>query len=290
MGKQERALKVVSLIPSVTDSIFTLGFGDRLVGVTDFCPIRKEHAEHIIRVGGPKSVSVENILYLSPDLVITNKEENSREQVEALSDNALEVWVSTPASIREGIDFLWELVRRLGGESRVVLGQIRSLEQLWETTGRSASHATRMPVFCPIWFEHDQSLGSWWMTFNNETYCHDVLTICGGRNVFSQRKRMYPLEADLGFSQPEEYRGRDTRYPRVTAQEIVQKNPQVIILPDDPYNFSKQDQQVLLDAVSMTDAVINNRVFQIDGTWISWYGTRTARALVELPAFLNHMP
>ena len=69
------------------------------------------------------------------------------------------------------------------------------------------------------------------MTFNGDTYSSDLLEQLGGENIFANRNRSYPLEADLGFVSAEEGGIRDTRYPRVRCEEVLSAQPDIIILP-----------------------------------------------------------
>ena len=145
-------------------------------------------------------------------------------------------------------------------------------------------------VFCPIGREPDAGAGpaAWWMVANRETYLHDVLRVCGGRNVFADRDRRYPLAADLDSTRPADPPdpARDTRYPRVTIAEIMAAAPDVILLPSEPYPFADLDLAEL-QALRGIPAVQNERVYRVDGSLLTWPGTRLAQALAEVPALLN---
>jgi ABC-type Fe3+-hydroxamate transport system substrate-binding protein len=125
------------------------------------------------------------------------------------------------------------------------------------------------------------------MTANRATYVHDVLRLCGGANVFAERERRYPLAADLDPAQPAEAHapGRDTRYPRVTSAEVVALAPEVILLPSEPYPFAEADLAAF-DAWPEMPAVQSGRIHLVDGSALTWPGTRLAAALAELPALL----
>ena len=101
--------RVVSLVPSLTESLFDLGFGDAVVGITDYCVHPAEKLEDIPRIGGPKNPRVEDIIRLHPDLVLANWEENTRQTVEALEQAGIPVWVTFPKSVRQSLDVLWAL-------------------------------------------------------------------------------------------------------------------------------------------------------------------------------------
>lgn len=93
-----------------------------------------------------------------------------------------------------------------------------------------------------------------WMSINGDTFIHDVLVRFGFENVFGSRK---------------------DRYFEVTAEEIEQANPEVIILPNEPYNFL--EKHIKEFETLKIDAMKNKQVFLVDGTYFCWYGTRMAR-------------
>ena len=124
------------------------------------------------------------------------------------------------------------------------------------------------------------------MTFNQFTYAHDVLSLVGGENVFAGRQRLYPLEADLGLLQPSGEDKGDTRYPRVIAEEIIRAKPDVILLPNDPFTFDQGHKQNILRQLGDTPAVKNSRIYFMDGSLVTWHGTRLGKALQALPQYL----
>jgi ABC-type Fe3+-hydroxamate transport system substrate-binding protein len=280
--------RVVSLVPSVTGSLFDLNLGHCLVGVTDFCVYPPAGVAGLPRLGGTKNPDRERILALQPDLVIANQEENRPEDVAALRAAGVPVWLTFPCTAREALNVLWSLVRLFDAGAQ---GQVlAALERSYEITSLVAENMLPVDVFCPIWREPDAAVGpaAWWMAANRRTYLSDVLRICGGRNVFAERDRRYPLAADLDPTRPADPPDplRDTRYPRVTLAEIIAAAPEVILLPSEPYAFSAADQAELL-AQRTIPAVRNERIYLVDGSLLTWPGTHLARALAEVPALLN---
>ena len=280
--------RVVSLVPSVTGSLFDLQLGHCLAGVTDFCVYPPAGVAGLPKVGGTKNPDVDKILALRPDLVIANQEENRREDVAALTAAGVPVWVTFPCTAREALNVLWAMVRLF--DSPRLGPTLVALERSFEVTSLAAENMPPVSVFCPVWREPAAGAGSaaWWMAANRETYLHDVLRVCGGRNVFAERNRRYPLAADLDPARPADSPdpARDTRYPRVTAQEIVAAAPDVILLPSEPYAFAEGDRDEL-QAWRDTPAAQNSRIYLVDGSLLTWPGTRLAQALAELPAMLN---
>lgn len=271
--------RVVSLVPSMTESLFDLGFGQTVVGASDYCT-RPETAERLPKVGGPKNARIADILALRPDLVIANREENSREVVEGLLAAGAAVWLTFPRTVREAIDDLWTLTRLFRSDAARMKVDVleRSLE--WLMLANQDQPVRR--VFCPIWQELGEGAEAWWMTFNGLTYPSDLLALLGGVNVFATRERRYPLQADLGLVPPEAPGERDTRYPRVTQAEIMAAQPELILLPDEPYSYGEKDAAAARAWFAGTPAAENNRILMVDGSLLMWPGTRLGLALTTL--------
>jgi ABC-type Fe3+-hydroxamate transport system substrate-binding protein len=131
------------------------------------------------------------------------------------------------------------------------------------------------------------------MTVNRDTYMHDLLHTIGVENVFADRERRYPLAADLGTAEPipaddPRVRERDVRYPRVSLDEIVAMQPEVVLLPDEPYVFTQADA----DEIARLDipAAKNGQIYLVEGSLLTWHGTRIAYALRDLPPLLGTVP
>jgi ABC-type Fe3+-hydroxamate transport system substrate-binding protein len=273
--------RVVSLIPSMTLNLFELGFGDSVVGITDYCTKPGEKLIDLPRMGGPKNADIEMIAAQSPDLVILSQEENSEKIVEGLLDKGISVWMIFPKTVEQSLDVLRSLLALYHTDAPVI--KINTLQMAVDYANLAAETQPRVRYFSPIWLGEEQGL-DWYMTFNEDTYMSDVLRMFGGDNIFSTRTRRYPLTADLGLEEPDAGdTKRDTRYPRVTAEEIVQAAPELILVPDDPYQFKDTDKERLFRLLSKTPAVLNNNVHFIDGSLIMWDGVMLGAALQQLP-------
>lgn len=275
--------RIVSLVPSMTASMFDLGLGHKLVGVSDYCTYPAESLQGLERVGGPKSIIIERILDLKPDFIIANQEENSRDQVEQLAEKHL-LWLTFPKSVRQGLADLWQLARLSHDE--MVYARVRTLETAVEYAELALHESNHPRVFVPIWRGEVRDT-AWWMTINDQTYLADVIRLLGGENVFATRERKYPLEAELGWVESEPAGNRDTRYPRVSAQEVVEAAPEAIILPDDPYRFSEEEVRAMRAVFSATPAVKKGRIYRVDGRLLAWHGTFIGKALNELASLLR---
>jgi iron complex transport system substrate-binding protein len=276
--------RVVSLVPSYTESMFDLGLGEFVVGITDYCIHPAEGVANLPRLGGTRDPRLDEIIDLQPEIVLANWEENTRYTVESLEANGLAVWVTFPKTVRQALDVLWTLVGLFRSQAAVVRLEMLELTLDWAVS--AAAERASLPGFCPIWSDRTKEGVEWWMTFNQETYSHDLLTLLGFKNVFGERERLYPLEADLGLAQPEEPGERDIRYPCVTLEEIEAAQPQVLLLPSEPFAFDESHRQHLAAILPSAPAIQAGRVHLVDGSLIAWPGTRLAHALRELPALL----
>ena len=276
--------RVVSLVPSLTESMFDLGLGTSLVGITDYCVRPEEGVDKIPRLGGPKNPRIDDILSLKPDLIITNWEENPPQVVDALRDAGFPVWVSFPMTVRQSLDVLWTLVGIFRSPSAAT--RVETLELTLDWAISSSSQRKPLSYFCPIWYGTRDGI-HWWMTFNQHTYCYDLLRLLGCHNVFAKRIRNYPLEADLGLVAAEDPGDRDTRYPCIGLEEILSLEPDLILLPSEPFAFDEFHRILLLDLLKSLPAIQLGHIYLVDGTLITWHGTRLAHALRELPALLD---
>jgi ABC-type Fe3+-hydroxamate transport system substrate-binding protein len=258
--------RVVSLVPSDTYSVLALGARDRLVGRTIYCDLPE--VADVPAVGGTKDVDVEAVLALEPELVIANQEENTRAALEALAGK-VPVLVSLPRRVDQGIAHLARLARIFGVEDRAEVKEL--VRRGYALRGAGAGEVR---AFMPIWMEP-------LMTVNADTFGSDVLAQVGLANAFGDRLRLYPLAADLGKTAPQDAGGRDVRYPRVTLDEIRARDPQLIVLPDEPHAFTAADEAVF------TEALPKARVLRISGRDVFWYGAWTIGAIDRLAAQLS---
>ena len=252
-----RPRRIVSLVPSITETLCALGLADALVGITVYCVEPRAVVGGKTRIGGEKNPDLEKIRGLAPDLVVANVEENLREHVDTLRSWSIPVWVTYPRTVVEGI----RLIADLGAVTGTEAPASELLEQIEPLYARVAGAAARRPavdVFYPIWRGP-------YMTINRDTYIHDMLRVCGARNVFGDR--------------PE-------RYPTVTLDEVAARRPAVILLPDEPFRFRRAH---LADFASYLDvpAVRDGRIHLVDGKPFSWHGPRIAEALRMLPALID---
>jgi ABC-type Fe3+-hydroxamate transport system substrate-binding protein len=261
--------RIVSLVPS--DTLNVQALGGTLVGRTRYC----DADASVPIVGGTKDVDVEAVAALRPDLIVANQEENSRVHLEQLAQRQLPVLISFPRTVADGLAHLARLVRVLGSSEASRALVARGLAAHGEA---EAALKVREPVraFVPIWMDP-------LMTVNGQTFMSDALRLAGATNVFADRERRFPLAADLGQAIPTSAGTRDTRYPRITLEEVVARKPSLILLPDEPHPFSEQDAAVF------RGLSIGAKVVLCGGRDLSWYGAQSVDGIPRLRSLIDSL-
>jgi ABC-type Fe3+-hydroxamate transport system substrate-binding protein len=274
--------RIVSLVPSDTFTLFELGVGERIVGRTRFCVDPAPAVERIPIVGGTKDPDLDAIAALRPDVVIANQEENARPSLEALAQRGITTFVVFPRRVADGLALIARYARMMGVEREPAARElVRRAYALGVGAVALPDDAPR--AFVPIW---DDPL----MTFGDDVYAADVLRQVGLGNAFGDRERRYPLAADLGRRSPlaaDRVADRDTRYPRITVEEVVARAPEVVLLPDEPYAFAAADRERF--AALDLPAARRGAVELIAGKQLFWYGSYAIEALPRLRAFAARM-
>lgn len=254
--------RVVSLLPSMTDSMIALGLGRFLVGVTDSCQL-PESAAGISRVGEAENPRVADIIALQPELILAGEEENPQSQIKALTEAGLRVWEISPRSVRQALANLRDLTLMYASEStlQTVVWLDRAVDWL---EGSRPEQSVR--VFCPRSREGPVDNPAGWVTINGDTYTGDLLSLCGAENIFADRD--------------------SSRHPRVSPEEVIAEAPDIILLPGEPFPFTQEDAAAIRKRMPEIPAVKAERIFLVDGRLLFWAGTRVGEAIRSLPALL----
>lgn len=252
----ERPARIVSLVPSWTETLFAFGAGDEIVGLTRFCVEPADRVAGVPKIGGTKNPDIKAIVDLKPEIVIANAEENRREDIEKLRAAGIPVFTTysrTVAAAVEAILKLGQVVGRPAEADAIAREVVREVSVI--ETGLGVWNRLRFRVFCPIWKNP-------WMAFNADTYAHDVLRMLGFNNIFAAAGE---------------------RYPRVTLDETLELRPDFVLLPNEPYEFSQKDADELKP---LLPPALSRRVVLIDGRDLHWYGAHMASGFKRLAALL----
>lgn len=234
-------MRVVSLCPSITESLIALGAADDLVGVTRYCIHPREVVRGLRKVGGTKNPDLAAIRALAPDLVFLNSEENRREDHDALASE-FEVDVSHPRAPGD-VPPLLRRWGRLVGRDEAGEGRAREVED-----AIAALRSERPPAFSYAYLIWKNP----WMSVSDDTYVAGLLRAAGGENVFGRRAEPYPA---------------------VTEKEIVASRPDVLLLPDEPYRFREEHRAAWVPLLPDAEVLL------VSGDDLCWHGVRTTRGL-----------
>ncbi len=228
--------RIVSLVPSLTEAL-AVTVPDRLAGATDWCT--HPAGLDVPRVRGTKNPDRSAIAALEPDLVVCNREENRRLDVDRLRAAGVPVWVT----VIETVDEALASMRRLFAD---VLG-VGEPSWLTEAAAEWSRPVPAPPLRCavPIWRDP-------WMVVGPRTFTGHVLARLGLSNVF-----------DAG----------EDRYPHVSVGQVLERRPDVVLLPDEPYLFTADDGPEAFPG--LTSVLVSGRA-------LTWYGPSLATARAEL--------
>ncbi|MDI7268795.1 MAG: helical backbone metal receptor [Myxococcota bacterium] len=254
--------RVVSLVPSLTETVCALGAGPALVGRTRYCVEPAERLSDVPVVGGAKDPDLRAVLALRPTLVIMGVDENRREDYDRLRAAGAQILVANVRSVIDVPAVVMEIGKRLGtvGAARTMAAEIEGAYATVVSFVGEIQRASAQPLlhsFCPVWRDP-------WIVASVGTYVADVLSCVGLPSLFHT-----PREGPAA-----------SFYREVTPGEVVDMDPGVVLLPSEPYPFGPDDRDEVLSWPLR--ASVDEQVHLVDGRMLTWYGARTASALHAL--------
>jgi ABC-type Fe3+-hydroxamate transport system substrate-binding protein len=241
--------RIISLVPSQTELLADLGLGDEVIAITKFCIHPDEWFRSKERIGGTKMLHLDQIKSLQADLIIGNKEENERAQVEELMQTE-NVWMSDIKTLDEACD----MIRRIGEltHKKEKAGEIASeIEKRFSDFLALQKNTPKKRVAYFIWKNP-------WMVAGGGTFIDHMLGLCGMENVFVKN---------------------EGRYPEVTLPELAAANPGIILLSSEPYPFREKHIELLRETCPKAKTLL------VDGELFSWYGSR----LLKSPGYFSEL-
>lgn len=251
MGKEHApatgVVRIVSLVPSITELLFSLGLQEHLVGRTGFCVHPKGPVRRVSKVGGTKTVDVAKVRKLGATHLVVNVDENPRAVVEELAGFVPNVIVTHPIEPEDNI----RLYRLLGG----IFGRESKAEELASAFIRELAHTRDAARE----FDHEKVLyliwKSPWMTVSRATYISRMLDLVGWETV--------PEQAH-------------SRYPSVELTPQTMHDVDVVLLSTEPYSFADRHVDEIRGELPVGS---NPQIALIDGGMTSWYGSRAIDGL-----------
>lgn len=244
--------RIVSLVPSLTELLFDLDLGDRVVGRTAFCVHPKARIKKVKSVGGTKTINIDKLRRLAPTHAVVNIDETPRPLAEQLKADGIDVIVTHPVEVADNL-----LLYRLLG---AVFGADAAAEELSERFRAAYAAAVdeareRAPrrVLYLIWKDP-------WMTVTRDTYVSRMLALAGWHTIPEAAER---------------------RYPEIAMDDALLADVDHVLFASEPFPFQERH----VDAFRAAYPAHAAKALAIDGEMVSWYGSRAIAGLSYLAAF-----
>ena len=255
--------RIVSLVPSVTELLFALGIGDRLVGRTGFCIHPKDNIKTVPKVGGTKSVDIDAIRQLAPTHLIVNIDENEKPTIDQLANFVPNVIVTHPLGPLDNLP-LYRLLGGIFGREGKAAELCEAFQKAYSDAVHACANLPRERVLYLIW-------KSPWMTVSRDTYVSRTLAAVGLDTVEIESKDRYPK---LEF----------------TAELVAHVDR--VLLSSEPYTFRERHLDEIRQTLAAADHFFVPTGLEkaespvtaslIDGEMTSWYGSRAIEGMKYL--------
>ncbi len=240
-------MRIVSLVPSITELLCDLGLSEEIVGRTGFCIHPWETVREIPKVGGTKDVLMDRVRELEPTHVVVNVDENLKEDAEELATFVPNVVVTHPLGPRDNLDLYRQMGREFGREAEAE-GLCERFEAAYERA--TANPGPERSVLYLIWRDP-------WLTVSPDTYIARTLALFNWQPVV--------------LGNPEGDKGQPVRYPQVDLADFAEVDR--VLLSSEPFHFKEEH-------VAEVEALVPGaEVSLIDGEMTSWYGSRAIAGL-----------
>ncbi len=227
--------RIISLVPSLTELLADIGLANETIGITKFCVHPTAWFQSKTKIGGTKNANIEKIISLKPDLIICNKEENVKEQIELLAEK-FPVYLSDVSTYENALITINE-IGILTGKANDTNTLIKKITQAFDDTQSLSTN--KLSTAYLIWKEP-------YMTVGGDTFISNMMDKAGLDNIFKN----------------------EIRYPTVSIADLVALKPQLILLSSEPYPFAAKH------IVAMKKFFPNTKILLADGEMFSWYGSR----------------
>jgi ABC-type Fe3+-hydroxamate transport system substrate-binding protein len=253
----KRYSRVVSLVPSQTELLYDLGLEKEVIAITKFCIHPEAWYKNKKRIGGTKNLKIEVIKNINPDLIIANKEENVKEQVEELA-KTFDVFVTDVSNLNDALKMI-KNIGTLTGKTTEALNIANKIENKFQKLSESISGKQKIKTAYLIWKDP-------YMAAGGNTFINDMIQYCGLENIFTNAER----------------------YPEISLDDLqIDKSGEsaceLVLLSSEPYPFREKH---LLEIKSKLPLI---KITLADGEMFSWYGSRLLKAVDYFKAFRENI-
>ncbi|MDQ3683253.1 MAG: helical backbone metal receptor, partial [Bacteroidota bacterium] len=226
--------RIISLVPSQTELLYSLGLEEEVIGITKFCVHPQHWFRHKIKIGGTKQLDINKIKNLQPDLIIANKEENTREQIEELTIH-FPVWVSDVSTLKDALS----MISSIGNIVDKKKESQNLVKEIKKNFSAFIPPTSKLKTCYLIWREPYMAVGG-------DTFINNMLVRAGFQNVFTDKPR----------------------YPEINISLLSSANCDLLLLSSEPYPFKEKH------VVELQTKLPATKIILADGEIFSWYGSR----------------
>lgn len=234
--------RVISVVPSQTELLFELGLNAEVIGITKFCVHPASQFKAKTKVGGTKKLNIELIRSLQPDLIIGNKEENTKEDIELLSAE-FPVWMSDIYNLEDAMKTITQIAELVDRQPEAAYLNHLINAGFTDLQTLALQMGIDQKVAYVIWKDP-------YMLAGKDTFINDILMKIGLTNVT-----------------------RESRYPEIAMEELAALKPDLVFLSSEPYPFGEKH------IAELQSAVPGAKIMLVDGEMFSWYGSRLVKAV-----------
>jgi ABC-type Fe3+-hydroxamate transport system substrate-binding protein len=227
--------RIISVVPSQTELLYDLGLKDRVVGITKFCIHPSDWFKNKQRIGGTKNLYLDKIAKLNPDLIIANKEENTKSEIEALQ-KLYPVYTSDISNLIQSIEMIKDIGVITNTDKKSCLIAKNIQVEFDKLSNQKFKNKTALYL---IWKNP-------YMSINQNRFINDMMKRCGFHNVITSSEN----------------------YPEVSEKEIKELDPDLILLSSEPFPFKEHHIE------EFQNICPKSKVILVDGEFYSWYGSR----------------
>jgi ABC-type Fe3+-hydroxamate transport system substrate-binding protein len=241
--------RIISIVPSQTELLYDLGLDAEVIGITKFCVRPEKWFSNKTRIGGTKQLNLKIIHELKPDIIIANKEENTKEQIDEL-EKYFPVWISDIKTLNDALAMIFSVGEITGMQTAAK--KIISLINKNFAGLKPKTKKIKTAYF--IWRDP-------YMATGGDTFINEMMSYCGFDNIFANVER----------------------YPEINIEELSEKNCKLLLLSCEPFPFKQKHIEELKSQLPGVKIIL------VDGEMFSWYGSRLIHAPLYFSQLLAEM-
>ena len=248
--------RIVSLVPSQTELLFDLGLEEEVKAITKFCIHPADWYKNKLHIGGTKSLKIDIIKKINPDLIIANKEENVKEQVEELA-KTFDVFVTDVNNLYDALEMI-KNIGTLTGKTAKAAAMATKIEKEFKKLSETIRTKRKIKASYLIWKNPYMAVGG-------NTFINDMMQYCGLENILTNVER----------------------YPEISLEDLKSSKPgeqcELLLLSSEPYPFKEKHLSEIKSELPLV------KIMLVDGEMFSWYGSRLLKAAEYFKIFQKNI-